>query len=375
MNETLTIRNFGPIDNMTLELRVVNILIGDQGTGKSTVAKLLSAIKEVSSEIELNISGKIANEEQKQEYFLNDFKNHLETYGIINYLKPESYIEFNDSFKYLKYDDQNILVEKKTKERKNKNTHVIGYIPAYREAAVLLKDDLNAIFAVGTTLPKIFYYFGQRFSVAKNNKSIYNYTHVLGVEYKYVNSKDIIVLSNGKEILISEASSAINSGIPLLIVFDNAVESMYTTNRRKYIDSNCPYIIIEEPELNCFPTTQKKMMEHFIRKMKYETLTGFDYYCKLVITTHSPYVLTSLNNLMYAYEVGQKHQQETNAIIDKKYWINPNDVSGYMLLSDGTCEEILDREENLIRAEKIDGVSGFLNEQFDALLNIELVPK
>jgi predicted ATPase len=47
MGETLTIQNFGPIVNMTLELRVVNILIGDQGTGKSTVAKLLAAIKMV----------------------------------------------------------------------------------------------------------------------------------------------------------------------------------------------------------------------------------------------------------------------------------------------------------------------------------------
>ena len=45
MSETLTIRNFGPIKDMTLELRAVNILIGDQGTGKSTVAKLLTVIK------------------------------------------------------------------------------------------------------------------------------------------------------------------------------------------------------------------------------------------------------------------------------------------------------------------------------------------
>ena len=73
--------------------------------------------------------------------------------------------------------------------------------------------------------------------------------------------------------------------------------------------------------------------------------------------------------------MGQKEPEETAKIIDKKYWINSDDVSAYMLLPDGTCEDILDREENLIKAEKIDKVSRVLNEQFDALLNLELVQK
>lgn len=109
--------------------------------------------------------------------------------------------------------------------------------------------------------------------------------------------------------------------------------------------------------------------------MKYEIPGGFDYYCRLVVTTHSPYMLTSLNNSMYAFVVGQRESQDTSKIIDKKYWINPEDVSAYMLLTNGECEDIFDREEGLIKAEKIDSVSGFLNEQFDALLNIELVQK
>lgn len=47
MNEILTIKNFCPIIDMPLGLRVVNIFIGDQGTGKSTVAKVLSVVKEM----------------------------------------------------------------------------------------------------------------------------------------------------------------------------------------------------------------------------------------------------------------------------------------------------------------------------------------
>ena len=78
---------------------------------------------------------------------------------------------------------------------------------------------------------------------------------------------------------------------------------------------------------------------------------------------------------MYAYEVGQKESEEVNKIIDKKYWINAKEIRAYRLLPNGTAENIIDTVENLINAEKIDSVSGILNEQFDSLLNIELVKK
>ncbi len=375
MNEILTIKRFGPIDNITLELRVVNILIGDNGTGKSTVAKLLSSVKQVLDFSSIQFGEGYTTEEQKIKCFDDKFKDQLQIHGIVNYLKPESYIECRDSLGYLRYENQNISVIPSSKQQKNKHTHLIGYIPAYREATLLLKDALNAIGALGTPLPKLFYYFGNNFTIAKKAKNLYNYSDILDVKYKYINENDIVIMKNGEEINIEVASSAINSGIPLLIVFDNAVESMYTTDSRRYVDSNCPYIIIEEPELNCFPTTQKKIMEHFISKIKDEKSSiKVDYYCRLVITTHSPYVLTSINNLMYAYKVGQINNDETDKIIEKEYWLNPNDVSVYMMLTNGECEDIFDREEGLIKAEKIDGVTNILNEQFSSLLNLQFAP-
>lgn len=369
MSETLTIRDFGPINNMTIELRLVNIFIGDQSTGKSTVAKLLFVIKEMLS------IGNRNNKEQESDWNLINFQDQLEYVGIANYLRQDSFIEFTDSFGYFKFENQNIEIKEIKNEGENKRTYLAGYIPSYREAAPLLQNSLHSIALSSTTLPKLFHLFGEKFDNAKTRKHIYDYNDVLRVRYKYENGRNVIIMENGGEINIGEASSAINSAIPLLLVFDNAVESIYTTGNRVCRNANQPYLIIEEPELNCFPTTQKKIIEHFISKIKFETKGESDYYLRLVITTHSPYILTSLNNLMYAYAVGQKEPVEVNKIINNKYWINPDDVSAYMLLTDGTCEDILDREEKLIRAEKIDSVSGFLNEQFDALLNIELVQK
>lgn len=374
MSETLIIKNFGPIKDVELELKKVNILIGDQGTGKSTVAKLLSAIKEVLdySETKLSINGVDASKEQIMHFFKEKFKKNLEDYGITNYLKEDTYIEFKGSTNDFTYSDRNILVRTNPKQENSKNSRLISFIPALREAAVFLRDDINAVFAVGVTLPQMFLYFGQNFSVAKKQKKVFDYKNILDIEYKFI-GRDIIVLKNGEEIDISEASSAINSLVPLLTVFDLAIESMHSHNDRIYHYLNCPYIIIEEPELNCFPLTQKKIIEYFISKLKIEN--RIEYYCNLIITTHSPYILTSLNNLMYAYKVGNMeggvHKSAISDIIPQQNWVNPDDVSCYLLRKDEKQENIKDKE-GLIKASMIDSVSKELNKEFNEIINIEI---
>ena len=378
MSEILHIKNFGPIKDVKLELKKVNILIGDQGTGKSTVAKLLAVIKEVldHSEIKLFINGEDASKQQRTQFFEEKFKKNLEDYGITNYLKQDTYIEFKGSTNYFTYSGQNILVQTNPKQENSKNTRLISFIPAFREAAVFLRDDINAVFAVGVTLPQMFLYFGQNFSVAKKQKKVFNYKNILDIEYKFT-GRDIIVLKSGDEIDISEASSAVNSLVPLLTVFDAATESMHSNNYRIYHYLNSPYIIIEEPELNCFPATQKKLMEYLISKLKIENET--EYYCNLIIATHSPYILTSLNNLMYAYQVGNMesgvHRTAVSDIIPQQYWVNPDDVSCYLLKKDengySIHEDIKDKE-GLIKSSMIDSVSRKLNTEFNEIINIEI---
>lgn len=42
----LKIKNFGPVKEATIELKPFLVLIGGQGTGKSTIAKLLSIFQD-----------------------------------------------------------------------------------------------------------------------------------------------------------------------------------------------------------------------------------------------------------------------------------------------------------------------------------------
>ncbi|HRE63804.1 MAG TPA: AAA family ATPase, partial [Ferruginibacter sp.] len=45
MSEKLTIRNFGPIKNVELDFKKFNVIIGENATGKSTVAKVLAVCR------------------------------------------------------------------------------------------------------------------------------------------------------------------------------------------------------------------------------------------------------------------------------------------------------------------------------------------
>jgi hypothetical protein len=75
--------------------------------------------------------------------------------------------------------------------------------------------------------------------------------------------------------------------------------------------------------------------------------------------------------MVYAFQVGQKFPEKVNDIIDKKYWINSEDLSAYLMKKDGTAENIVDYE-GLIKAEKIDEISKQINRNFNAIMDIEL---
>lgn len=363
----MTIRNFGPIKDMTLDLRHVNILIGDQGTGKSTVAKVLTAIK-----ITLNVTflmdspkhflmaeGLPATEKDFKSNWKNDFLQYINWTGLANSLYADSYISFkNEEYSFL-YETGEIDIRWREVEFDIMRTPVHMYIPANREVAMVLKDKLFAVLQAKATLPDILTRFGTGFLEARTKKPQYDYQNVFGIGYRHSDGMDYVILNDGRVISIEDASSALRTGVPMLVVFDNVLNTdvLY-----------CPYLVVEEPELNCFPETQEKLMKYFVEHLK----KADKYNNRLLITTHSPYILTTLNNLMYAFVAGKAAPEATNNVVESKYWLNPEDVTAYMLHSNGTCEDIFDRKEALIDTAKIDSISKKLNKEFDALIDIEL---
>jgi predicted ATPase len=371
MSETLTIKNFGPIKEMSFEFTEINILIGEQSTGKSTVAKLLSAINSMASGDSSNLGGIGLN--RKESYGkIEHFNSHIKVYSIENYFKKNTFIQYKSKNFEFSYEEESCylnLFNSNTIDSLFDKLNVT-YIPADRAAVNLFTNEiLFTLNEIKSDLPGYFIRFARLYNRLKKSKDSYSFLETIGVKYKYADEKDKITLKNGNEIDIKEVSSAIQTNLSFLIILAHQAG---TNTESK--NSALNLTVIEEPELNCFPNLQHDILKYIVVNLRNIDTSFFR---RTLITTHSPYILTSLNNLMYAYDIGQKEPEEVNKIIEKKYWVNPTDVRAYRLLPDGTCEDIISNDENgrLIRAEKIDGISGFLNEQFDKLLNLEFVQK
>jgi hypothetical protein len=127
-------------------------------------------------------------------------------------------------------------------------------------------------------------------------------------------------------------------------------------------------LYIEEPEAHLFPSGQSKFVE-LIALLMGESATRRN---AVFITTHSPYVLAKLNNLIKAGQLASSTPtaaKDIEKIIPKHAWMMPGDVRCYGM-DNGTLHDITD-ESGLIDAEYLDGVSGTISEEFNKLLAAE----
>lgn len=401
MKEKLIIRNFGPIKDVELELGRFNVLIGEQATGKSTVAKLLAVCRYFSYIVDTSYLTLLTKEQQ------NTFLQGLESWGLGEFVNEDSHI-FYQSHNYT------LTVRSKKVTRKfkisgkeveaeqiqlnptleNTSKEFQGLLEELDRIRPVMKNpdedyaflDWNAPTSfyqndVARVMDNPFYLPAERglqsiFSLGKNtiqniSDSLFNQLanldriarlfknetviEPLEIIYKNVDGRGYIKKPNDSKFFsLFNAATGYQSTIPVVLVI-----KYYNDHKRKN-----KTLIVEEVELNLYPTAQRKTVQYLADEV-------MNYGNSVLLTTHSPYVLTSLNNLIYAYRLGQLHREKIEQIIERKYWLNESEVSVYKMLPDGTCENIFDNDEGLIKAEKIDDVSSELNKVFDQLMNVE----
>lgn len=130
--------------------------------------------------------------------------------------------------------------------------------------------------------------------------------------------------------------------------------------------------ILEEPEAHLFPTAQKQLIELLT------LMVNHDKHNQLIITTHSPYILTVFNNLLTAHRVVAKNpkmEAEVTQIIPKDFWLKQTDISVYALQRNkqtGKCTatSVIDPKTQLIQQNYLDEVSELLGAEFNALYRI-----
>lgn len=386
MSERLIVRNFGPLKDVDLDIRSTMVFIGPQSSGKSTIAKLLAIFRD----IEFVIDG--YQEDNKVQFFLS--------FNIANYFQEETYLEYsNKDYKIILNDNlwvidksfefENVIIQEKQrimelirgvvdtnerlksgpdqKENLIKQIYDINwrrlfiyhreqtYIPAERILTSIISD---AAFSFNDiSLPGALKQFGREFERAKVSHPKADIPF-LNIRYQYeekdANKGFRIFLDGTKSVSLNESSSGIQSILPLHIV----INALTSDNGSKHS------FIVEEPELNLFPSTQKATISFLIEKANHKN--------ELLITTHSPYVLSVLNNLLFAFTVAQKGEKYALAakqIIPENIWIDPKSFSAYYI-ADGTAANLINDKTKLIKDNFLDSVSEDIVGERDALIEL-----
>lgn len=385
--EKLIIKNFGPIKHVELELGRFNVLIGEQGTGKTMIGKILSCCRYFSYITEINEGGlnqaffewgidenfhpetyiSYSNQDYKVEIdFLEDTYQTMDENGM-----PKQYSIAKPVFvvrpKSMKF--KSLLVELETIKPRTFDILTLPENVRWQPSHTFFKNSVsqimdNPIFVPTERALQSIFSLGKS-SIQNINDSLFNqFAKLDQIQRRFTNDTEIEPLGIEYRNLngfgefrkkgtffwykLQNAPSGYKTTIPIILLLKYYTEIV---NKRKTF-------IIDEPEISLFPETQNKLVK------------ALAFYLNLnktfLLTTHSPYILTSLNNLMYAWQVGQKNEEEVSKIIDKKYWVNPSEVSAYQLMSDGTAKNII-ADDGLIMAENIDSVSNTISYEYDSI--------
>ena len=126
------------------------------------------------------------------------------------------------------------------------------------------------------------------------------------------------------------------------------------------------FMIIEEPEENLFPVTQYELVKHIFQSLNGNPDNS------VVITTHSPYILTAVNNLIQAGNMIASDVEKTPQVhhaLGVNTSLQYEDIHAWAL-EKGNLRSINDDEFQLISAAAIDDASDIINKDFETLLEI-----
>lgn len=418
MKESITIKNFGGLKDVTIPLNSINIFIGKQASGKSVTAKLIYFFKRIITDIILegslegtrkDVSNKILErfatyfpqetwidttfflkyefgkenivlKKSKKNLTLN-FSSKIKTFytfakDLENNRKQEQeqkamILPLNDSFhNYYSY-VESILGNTSSNEQ--------TFVPAGRSFFANLQDNIFSLLSTNQTIDPFLIEFGSIYERMKRlfDRPNFNFNRnserkdklasdlvdkliaeILVGKYLREDKKDYIVHNDKRKISLSFSSSGQQETLPLLAVL-KALTMLIV------IGSGAT-IYIEEPEAHLFPSAQNKIVELISTIYNNAGIS-----LQFIITTHSPYILTSFNNLLEAGQLLEKgaNKKKLFKIIPEFEILKPGELNAYAF-ADGEVKSLVEEETGLISADLLDRVSEEIAVQFDELLEL-----
>lgn len=395
----IRIKNFGPInegyleDEGFLDIKKVTIFIGNQGSGKSTVAKLISTMTWLEKAL---YRGSV------ERFDHLGFKSYIAYQGIDSYLKRNSEIEFVGDQYYILRKEYNI-------QTININKHLflspkIIYVPAERNTLSTtsnlkgLSDNMQTFFEEFRRASKELN--GDQLQLPINNYS-YQYddkketSYIVGDDYK-IEIKNassgiqsfapLFIVANNLANLVTQPDDVLRKNMNANSIFDfnyemaqleadNVIDENTKIQKRQEIKDRylpkCFINIVEEPEQNLYPTSQRHILNSLL---EFNNQSEGN---KLIMTTHSPYVINYLSIAIQAGYLKDKiHSNELleklNAIIPLNSTVKASDVAIYQFdEKDGTIKKLstfegIPSDKNILNQSLAEG-----NELFRMMLDIE----
>lgn len=410
----IRIKNFGPIkegfseNGGWMEIRKVTTFIGNQGSGKSTVAKLISVfswIEKVLTRGDYTVG-----------WIISSYKFRTK---LCAYHKLENYFQDNTELGYIGH------------------SYTMKFTNGQLNIGEVFGGDQRANYLIKYALPQIMYVPAERnfISTINNFKLLKLSSDALvefltefnqakkslkkGVQFplnntslEYDTSNDILnIKGENYKIKLTESSSGFQSAVPLFMVSSylaNAVKQQdektmtsdeieryrkrvseiwsnddLTDEQRQIALSVVSSVfnkkafinIVEEPEQNLFPDSQRKILNSLL---EFNNLSSQN---KLILTTHSPYVINYLSIAIQGKYLENKIKElaHSNGSLKKLYQIVPSE-SG-VSDTDVIIYQMNENNGTINKLNEYDGIpsdNNYLNEflaegnsLFDSLLEIE----
>lgn len=432
----IQIKYLGPVKELDLEVKDFNLLIGEQATGKSTVAKAVYFFRIIKTTLADYLcqlyDTSLYNGKDASGGFHKVLKRELKSVliSLFGYgwdLDERLYLKYKYTdviwievklkkgdkkfFNVIYSPKLNYEIEKLEKEalelyQQKQDTTIISlayaskerlrnydnfrnsvnqifddqketyYIPAGRSMIALLVnnrslienenldlitrqfmqiiDNIHGAFSDGIRNVHKRYPDGQReFDVEKTSEMIIS---DLKGDYQY---------SEGKEYIVVQGGESPDERIPINFASSGQQEVLWLLNQLYILmlKKEEAFVIIEEPEAHLYPSLQNKLME-FIAYFANVNQSS------VLITTHSPYILTSVNALYCA----GKTIQEFPGLSEKVYEITgdrceifPEKVTAFKINRASEVQNLINEEFEEINTEMIDEISDSVNEKYTEL--------
>jgi predicted ATPase len=393
----IKIKHFGPIqegyqdDGGFMDIKKVTLFIGNQGSGKSVVAKLISTFLWMEKALTRG-DYEIKHFERK-----NKLKNQYLTYHRIESYFPkneDTLIDYRGDSFHILYENGNLTIN----DARNGDYPLpqIMYMPADRNFISNVRTP-KALKQISPSLSELVTELVNA-GISMKGPMLLPINNEVYVEYNKLN--DIFYIK-GKDyrIKLTEASSGFQSLVPLYLVSwflsdsvkrqsENTKEPLSSEQRERFrkrvqaINENpdltdelrriamselgkeftkTAFInIVEEPEQNLYPISQRGMLNSLL------AFNNLNKGNKLIMTTHSPYLINYLTLAVKAYSIEKKINAKRLKDEDLLGLSNVVPISSLVNPDDWVVYELNENEGQIIKLKQYNGLpsdENYLNEQ------------